>query len=121
MENHPGVLAEIADQFRDLDINISSVAVAKTQDEVYSYITIVIATEVAAAAASGGNHAVGIDLVALVAGGIEGDARQRERFTLVLGKELCDEPLLAVMLVLVIQGAAVKELFAEGVQAVEPG
>ena len=47
VENHPGVLAEIADQFRELNINISSVAVAETEDEAYSYITLVTATEVA--------------------------------------------------------------------------
>jgi acetolactate synthase-1/3 small subunit len=46
VENHPGVLAQIADQFRKMNVNISSVAVAETEDENFSYITLVTEAEV---------------------------------------------------------------------------
>lgn len=39
--NKPGVLAEISDTFRELNINISSLVVAATENEGKSYITIV--------------------------------------------------------------------------------
>lgn len=44
VNNKPGVLAEISDTFRDLNINISSLVVAATDDENKSYITIVTDT-----------------------------------------------------------------------------
>ncbi len=44
VNNKPGVLAEISDTFRDLNINISSIVAAATEDEKKSYITIVTDT-----------------------------------------------------------------------------
>lgn len=44
VNNKPGVLAEISDTFRDLNINITSIVAAVTEDESKSYISIVTDT-----------------------------------------------------------------------------
>jgi hypothetical protein len=60
------------------------------------------------------DHAVGIGQVALVAGRIEGDPGQRQELGLVFREQLADEPLLAVVLPLVVLGAALKKLCVKG-------